>query len=180
MVGEIVPSKGWFVLAGIRVPVRRFRVSLWALAAALATLSFGTAGALADDPNGPDPGLDLPSSSTSFGGASPLATTRTVEHWMGQTTNPRDGITYRYNMVGGDPSTNGSATIGVDIIPLDVNVAGKSFSGAGIVPAVLASPLFETGDYTSTIASTTSHGGRGPGGVLSAGNTDVQLLDATM
>jgi len=48
------------------------------------------------------------------------------------------------------------------------------------LPTVLASPLFQNGDYSSTSAASTATGGRGAGGELSAGNVDVQLLDATM
>jgi len=164
----------------VRAPFAGVRASFLASAAAVAALAFSSVGAAADDPNDPDPGFQFPASSASFGGASPLATSRTVQHWMGQTKNPTDGVTYRYNMVGADPATNGTATVGVDIIPLDVNVAGRSFSGSSIAPAVLASPLFQTGDYTSTVAATNSHGARGAGGALSAGNTGVQLLDSTM
>src|SRR5439155_4558017 len=88
-------------------------------------------------------------SSVSFGGADPLPTSRTVEHWAGETTNPVNGVTYRYNMVGVDPSTDGSTTVGVDIIPLDVTVEGVTFSGSDSVPGVLASPLFRNFNYSS-------------------------------
>ncbi len=115
-----------------------------------------------------------------FGGASVLNTTRTVQHWFGQTLDPHNGVTYGYNMVGVDPGTNGSATIPVDIIPLNFNVAGKSYNGSDVVAGILASPQFQTGDYTSTTASTSAAGGFTSGGSLSAGNTGVQLEDATM
>ncbi len=48
------------------------------------------------------------------------------------------------------------------------------------VNAVLGSPLFQNGDYSSTAAVTTATGGKGPGGELSKGDSGVQLLDATM
>src|SRR5207244_3480623 len=102
--------------------------------------------------------------------------TRTVQHWSGQTVNGVDGVTYRYNMVGADPGSETSATIGVDIIPLDVTVDGVPFNGSASVDGVVASPLFQSGDYSGTPATTFNpHGGH-----LSAGNTDAQLLDATM
>ena len=62
---------------------------------------------------------------TTFGGASVLPTTRTVQHWWGSTLDPHNGITYGYNMVGADPNTCAgsacSATVTGDIIPLNRN-----------------------------------------------------------
>src|SRR5690242_9241633 len=52
-------------------------------------------------------------------GATVLPTTRTVAHWFGQTTDPNNGVTYGYNMVGADPNhCTGAAcdvTVEVDI-----------------------------------------------------------------
>jgi len=118
--------------------------------------------------------------SATLGGASPLPTSRTVQHWFGQTLDPHNGVTYGYNMVGFAPGTNSSATIPVDIIPLDINVGGSSYNGTDRVGAVLASPLFQNGDFSTTTAATDNMGLEGPGGALSAGNAGVQLEDATM
>jgi len=154
-----------------------------AAAAAFLIASIGVAAdedySAADSPDA-DPGIEFQATTTTFGGASPLASSSTVDHWSGMTANGVDGVTYRYNVVGADPSTNGSAVIGVDIIPLNVNVAGASFNGSDAVKAVLASPLFQNNSYSSTASATTAVGGKGAGGALSAGNTGVQLLDATM
>ena len=120
------------------------------------------------------------------GGASVLPTTRTVQHWFGTTLNPNDGITYGYNMVGADPNNcSGSAcdvTIEVDIIPIVVNVAGRTYDGNSVLQATLASPVFATNDYGSTPNATNSGFARGPGGELSHGNagSQLQLQDATM
>ncbi len=154
-----------------------------AAAAAFLIASIGVAAdedySAADSPDA-DPGIEFQATTTTFGGASPLASSSTVDHWSGMTANGVDGVTYRYNVVGADPSTNGSAVIGVDIIPLNVNVAGASFNGSDAVKPVLASPLFQNNSYSSTASATTAVGGKGAGGALSAGNTGVQLLDATM
>src|SRR5258705_11950722 len=60
-----------------------------------------------------------------FGGATPLATSRTVTHWFGQTLDPHNGVTYGYNMVGANPnSCTGAACtvhVKVDITPIIVN-----------------------------------------------------------
>ncbi len=127
-----------------------------------------------------------------LGGASVLPTTRTVAHWFGQTTDPENGVTYGYNMVGSDPYACTppacSTTVQVDITPLVVNVGGMRFDGTSVVVPTLASPLFATNDYGSTEAATAAGSPpssslvRGTGGVLSQGDRQVplQLEDATM
>jgi hypothetical protein len=131
--------------------------------------------------------------SATIGGAAPLLTTRTVAHWFGTTLNPDNGVTYGYNMVGADPNNcSGSdcdVTVTVDITPVNVIVDGESFNGSDALSATLASPVFATNDYCSTLAATAAGNFpnlplfiRGPGGALSqldAGNL-LQLQDATM
>ena len=120
--------------------------------------------------------------STTIGGADVLPTTRTVAHWWGATTDPTDGITYGYNMVGADPDNcSGSAcstTVVVDIVPVNVSVGGLEFNGSDVVNATLASPQFSLNDYGSTPAATNAGFARGAGGALSQGL--LQLQDATM
>jgi hypothetical protein len=135
----------------------------------------------------------LKAMTTTIGGAKVLPTTRTVAHWFGSTLNPDDGVTYGYNMVGADPNNcSGSAcstTIEADITPIIVNVGGLTFSGEDVLPATLASPEFGLNDYGSTPFATAAGSFplapaliRGPGGVLSQGDTGnpLQLQDATM
>lgn len=131
----------------------------------------------------------LQAMSTTMGGASPLPTDRTVQHWFGQTTDPHNGVTYGYNMVGVDPATGGSATVEADITPLIVNISGLTFSGSDVLPATLASPQFALNSYGKTPAATAAGSFpnapaliRGAGGVLSQGDArnQLQLEDATM
>jgi hypothetical protein len=125
---------------------------------------------------------------TTLGGAEVLPTTRTVAHWWGSTTNPNDGVTYGYNMVGANPNTcsgsDCSVTIQADITPIIVNIGGLTFSGNDVLPATLASPVFQGNDYGSTPFATTGAANkpRGPGGTLSQGDAgnSLQLEDATM
>lgn len=122
------------------------------------------------------------------GGAQVLPTTRTIPHWFGSTTDPHDGITYGYNMVGSDPNTcSGAAcstTIQADITPIVVNIDGMTFSGNDVLAPTLASPVFVGNDYGSTTAATNgdANSTRGPGGTLSQGDAgnSLQLEDATM
>jgi hypothetical protein len=135
----------------------------------------------------------LDADTTTVGGATVLPTTRTVPHWFGDSTNPENGATYAYNMVGADPGAcSGAAcstTVEVDITPIVVNVAGLGFDGTQVVDATLHSPIFATNDYGFTTAATVPGSFpslpalvRGPGGVLSQGDAgqQLQLLDATM
>lgn len=114
------------------------------------------------------------------GGATPLATDVTVPHWHGQFTDPTNGVTYGYNMVGNeDPRVPGAGTtvIPVDIIPLRMSFernAGVTLDGADEVALTIASPVFRAADYTSTAHSS------GGAGALSSGNVGVQYEDAIM
>jgi hypothetical protein len=104
-------------------------------------------------------------------GADVLPTTRTVAHWWGSTTNPHDGVTYGYNMVGADPyACVGAAcdvTIEVDIVPIVVNVAGRTVDGSNVLQATLESPQFTPVDHGTTPFASTTAFTRGPGGILS-------------
>ena len=130
---------------------------------------------------------------TTEGGATVLPTTRTVAHWFGQTTDPHNGVTYGYNMVGSNPnSCSGAAcstTIEADITPIIVHVGGWTFDGTSVLNATLASPQFANNDYGSTPAATAAGAFpasprliRGPGGALSQNDAGVplQVEDATM
>jgi hypothetical protein len=120
-------------------------------------------------------------------GADPLPTEETIPHWHGQFTDPTNGVTYGYNMVGANPAAQADTTVHVDLIPLNFvfptyNVA---LNGSDIIPNLLASPIFHSTDFTATPKVTgpmdaDQHVQVLPGGPLSAGNTGVQLEDAIM
>jgi hypothetical protein len=135
----------------------------------------------------------LQATTTTLGGADVLPTTRTVANWHGSTLDPHNGVTYGYNMVGADPNncsgSGCSVTIEADITPINVNIAGLTFSGTAVLAATLTSPVFATNDYGSTPAATVPGNFpnppaliRGPGGTLSQGDAGnpLQLEDATM
>ncbi len=124
---------------------------------------------------------------TENGSVTPLADAKTVEHWGGSYTDPTNGQTYSFTMVGKAPSTNGSSTTPTDIIPVkivfDAN-GGYALDGTSKVAAVEASPLFQTNDYSTVPGYTVDNGdgydrNSGTPGVLSPGNVG-QLEDATM
>jgi hypothetical protein len=135
----------------------------------------------------------LAAKTTTVGGATVLPTTRTIPHWFGQTTDPENGVTYGYNMVGADPNSCSRAacatTVDADIIPIVVNIAGLTFDGTQVAGATLDSPIFATNDYGFTTAATAAGSFpnlpelvRGPGGPLSQADAgqQLQLVDATM
>lgn len=161
---------------------RSFRVPFSALIAGAALVLTSAAAAAEDSQKSVDDSTLNPTSQR-FSEDAPRPGAQTVRHWSGQSVNPVDGRTYTYDIVGADPSTGRAATIGVDIIPLNLTVGGVAFNGSDRVGAILASPLFKRGDYASTNGATNFTAGKfgkGSGGALSAGNTNVQLLDATM
>lgn len=159
---------------------RSFRHAFAVLTAVVTALVFTSAGVAADKPPTPIDESTLNPTSERFHGEGPHVEARTIQYWTSHATNPVNGLTYSYSLVGVDPASNGGASIEVDIVPINVTVGGRAFNGSDVIPAVLASPLFQTGDYSSTSAASTPTGARGAGGELSAGNVDVQLLDATM
>ncbi|HXI46049.1 MAG TPA: peroxiredoxin-like family protein, partial [Candidatus Acidoferrales bacterium] len=121
-------------------------------------------------------------------GAAPLPTDRTVAHWHGQFTDPVDGTTYGFNMVGADPALQRDVTIQVDLIPINAvfpDQGNFQLNGSDIIARLLASPIFSSADYSSTPRVTgpmdaSQNVSVLPGGPLSAGNTGVQLEDAIM
>lgn len=136
---------------------------------------------------------DMKAKSVTMGGASVLPTTRTIPHWYGATKDSSNGVTYGYNMVGADPhKCSGAAcdvTVQVDITPIKVNIAGRTFDGSSVVQPTLDSPQFATNDYGSTPFATAAGAFpnapafiRGTGGALSQEDAgqQLQLQDATM
>ena len=167
---------------------RKLGLSVFAVGALVAAFSATPVGA-APIPTISDAQLQAKfTESGTVGGAPSLNTGRTVAHWFGQTTDPHDGVTYGYNMVGADPYTCSGAgcdvTVQADVQPIIVNVGGLTFNGNDVVPATVASPMFQNNDYGSTPFATAGAPNipRGPGGVLSQGDAGVplQLEDATM
>ena len=159
-------------------------LKLAATSAALATVAAATVGmsgaSAADaklpvkDPSGPE--------FAEMGGAAPLATDKTVDHWHGRFTDPTNGVTYGYDMVGADPTTDRSTTTPTDIIPVNVVFSasnGLALNGSDVVDRTVASPIFQTADYTTTTESGDADH-LGTGGELSAGNDGVQYEDAIM
>ena len=162
------------------MPLRPFRISLGAGLAAVSAVVLTSVGAAADSSDHNFDSSNLKASSHRFGETKPHSGAQTIPLWTGHTTNPDTGVTYTYTMVGANPAENEATTVQVDIVPVNVTLAGSAFNGSDAVNAVLASPLFRTADFSGTTAASTTAGGPGSGGELSEDNEDVQLLDAIM
>jgi hypothetical protein len=159
-------------------------ISLLVAALAVAAVAVGVASA------GSNKGSALPTLDptgpryTTAGGAQALPTDRTIPHWHSQFTDPTNGHTYGYNMVGSaDPrSANpGTTTIPTDITPLNLVFqanGGYPLNGSDVVAKTVASPIFQTADYSFTPQSGDQP--TGGAGELSLGNTAVQYEDAIM
>ncbi len=179
--------------------LRAFRFPVAALVAAAAavvaaSMSAGAASS-ASIPVISDSQLQaMTSTEGGLAGAPALNTYQTVPHWFGTSTNPTNGVTYGYNMVGANPgSCSGSAcdvTIEADVQPLVVRLAnGHVYDGRDVMDATLNSPVFAANDYGSTTAATAAGAFpaaprqiKGAGGTLSQGDAgnSLQLEDATM
>jgi hypothetical protein len=135
--------------------------------------------------NGSLPTKDLAAHNAKFtemGGATPLRTDKTVAHWSSSFTDPTNGVTYPFTMVGANPRTNGSTTTPTDIYPLDIAFSaddGYALNGTDVVERTIHSPIFQTGNYSTTAKSGDYQLDTG-GGELSAGNDGVQYEDAIM
>ena len=156
-------------LSAITAAVATSVALVGAAPAAFASGSAGTATLPVMDPAG--------AQFTEAAGATPLATDKTIPHWNGSFTDPTNGTTYGYNMVGVDPSTNSASTVPTDIIPVNVVFSANNdyaLNGTDVVDRTVASPIFQASDYTTTAKST------GGPGQLSPGNVGVQYEDAIM
>jgi len=114
---------------------------------------------------------------TTEAGATPLPTDRTVPHWFSSFTDPTNGVTYGYNMVGnGDPRTyKGTTTVPTEIIPMNFTFAdGQQFNGSDVTQAMVNSPMWQNTSWAT--AKVTPTGQAQP--LSSAGTT--QYEDAVM
>ena len=85
------------------------------------------------------------------GAVSPFRTSNTVPYWASSFTDPTNGVTYPFTMVGTNPATSATKTVVAnEIIPLKIvysNPFTISSDGTSRVPAVLASPIYQSSHY---------------------------------
>ncbi len=75
------------------------------------------------------------------------STASTIPSWTSSFTDPTNGQTYHYTMVGTDPGADQSTTIPTVIIPMRFNFAdGTVLDGSDHVTDVTQSPVFQSAD----------------------------------
>jgi hypothetical protein len=90
---------------------------------------------------------------TTDGGVTPFRTSKTIPYWGASFTDPTNGVTYPYTMVGTNAFTsNDQTTVPSAIIPFRFVFAdGTVMDGGGDVAATIASPIFT--DYTYPLSA---------------------------
>jgi hypothetical protein len=97
----------------------------------------------------------------SEGGATPFRTSKTVPYWSSSFTDPTNGVTYPYTMVGTTPYGGGDRTTTVPsvIIPFRFVFAdGRVMDGAQDTEATIASPIFSEYTYSLSNNDRTQYG----------------------
>jgi hypothetical protein len=89
---------------------------------------------------------------TTEGGATPFRTSKTIPYWSSSFTDPTNGVTYPYTMVGTNPANgNVSTTVPTEIIPFKFIFAdGTVMDGSTDVAKTIASPIFSA--YTHPLS----------------------------
>jgi hypothetical protein len=97
------------------------------------------------------------------------STAVTIPNWGSSFTDPTNGVTYPYSMVGANPATNSSTTVPFVIIPLDFTFDNNPYGvsptlpGSSKVAATIASPVFDGSADIGAASSTASAAPTYPG-----------------
>jgi hypothetical protein len=97
---------------------------------------------------------------TTVDGTTAFRTSTTIAYWSSSFTDPTNGVTYPYTMVGTSPfAGNGQTTIPTVIIPFNfVFSDGTVMNGSGDVALTLASPIFSDYRYPLSGNDRTQYG----------------------
>lgn len=121
---------------------------------------------------------------TTNGGVVPLRTARTVPYWSSSYTDPTNGLTYPFTMIGTNPSTSGgqvTTTVPTVIVPLKLNFAAGNqnvsvLNFSGYVATAVATTLDASSDAASAASSPMFSTSSFP----LSGDSGVQYGDAIM
>jgi hypothetical protein len=137
--------------------------------------------AIAVAPANPDGGAPQ---FTSNDGVVPLRSIRTIPYWASSFTDPTNGATYPFTMVGTDPSTPAgqvTTTVPTEIIPLKLKfVAGNQKVSALNFDTYVATAVAASMDASGDAASTASSPMFSPADFPLSGDSGVQYGDAIM
>ena len=162
---------------------RKFSLA-WALAAALmgaALVPASTAFAAARDDASTSSSESDSTSGNNNGESSRKA--RTVPTWASSFTDPTNGVSYPFTMVGSDPRQGGSTTVRSEIIPLKFKfVAGNQDVSVLNVPArgYVAKAIVATMNGADNVADTIASPVFTPSNFAISADSGVQFGDAVM
>ncbi|HEY8815723.1 MAG TPA: hypothetical protein VIP57_11555 [Candidatus Dormibacteraeota bacterium] len=106
---------------------------------------------------------------------------RTVPHWSSSFTDPTNGVTYPFTMVGSDPSLEQSTSVDTRIVPLSLTfvAAAQNVSVLNIPPLhYYPTPVAVTMDGTDNVANTIASPVFTPASFEISGDSGVQFGDA--
>lgn len=101
-----------------------------AILAAVALLASAALGGSAPKPGGNGEGTPK---FTTDGGTTGFRTANTIKYWTSAFTDPTNGGTYSYTMVGTPPSQKVTTTVQTVIIPMSFRFSGKAQVSAGLI-----------------------------------------------
>jgi hypothetical protein len=116
-------------------------------------------------------------------GNNSFLSSRTVPFWSSSFTDPTNGVTYPFTMVGTDPRLGGSTTVATAIIPLKFTfVAGSQDVTALNVPSrnYVATPVAAAMDGADNVGLTIASPIFTPAAFPLSGDSGVQYGDAVM
>lgn len=117
------------------------------------------------------------------GGAGTISSSAvTIPNWGSSFTDPTNGVTYPYSMVGANPASNSSTTVPFVIIPLDFTFASApagvdpTLAGSSKVSDTIASPIF---DGSANIGKASKSASAAPAGVAPSPRAEQEPSDTT-
>lgn len=139
-------------------------MSVVALGALALTTVFGAGSARADSVTYQDDGIGTAKYSTDGSVTNFSANATTIPYFRSQFTDPTNGVTYAYNMVGTNPAKgDATTTIPTVIIPFSFTFSTVSpaattntLDGSVHVKDTIESPVFQTSDVGAAASSTAS------------------------
>ncbi|HEU0027138.1 MAG TPA: hypothetical protein VFQ25_08485 [Ktedonobacterales bacterium] len=158
---------------------KRTWIFVIASAAALVAIVAASFALLLARPSGPaqasagdGDGIGTAKYMTADGAGTVSANAVTIPNWGSSFTDPTNGVTYPYSMVGTNPASETSTTVPFVIIPLDFTFdnaptgVNPTLAGSSKVPATVASPVFQgtadIGAATSTASAAPTDAGVAP------------------
>ncbi|HZC07029.1 MAG TPA: hypothetical protein VE338_15445 [Ktedonobacterales bacterium] len=121
-----------------------------AIAALMLSMAYTSGGAQASAAVTGGDGIGSPHFTTDQSVTNFSANANTIPYFRSQFTDPTNGATYPYTMVGANPANGGTTTIPTEIIPfsftftVSADPAVHTLNGADNVAKTIASPVFQT------------------------------------